>query len=323
MDLVDAFVRYLREERMRGAITVNRYRTVLEAFEQFLARRSGDGQRVRLEDAGKLEIAEFLREGVSSEAEPSRSVWNLRLSALRAFFDFLFRKDLVAMNPALKLDRQRTRPRAPVPLSLDEYLELAAATERGRYPVRDAAIVHVFFHCALRVAEVASLNVSQVDLTNRVLLDVRTKGRKWLTVDLNDVAAAALERYLAERAHRASAADNPALFLSGRGTRLAVRSIQEMIRACGERAGLSRRVTPHLLRHSSATELAELGTELRVIRDICGHASVLTTERYVHARGGARRRAVAALGAQTLKRLAETEPAREGTQGLAIRSGPA
>lgn len=307
--LIAAFTSYLREQRMRGDSTVIRYRKVLVDFGAFLEAKADDS--ALLESAAKSDLIDFLRLGVKRAGEPSRSVWNMRLAALRAFYDFLFKAEIVDANPALKIDRLKTCPRVPVPLSLDEYLALAEAMEQSPRAcrTRNAAIVHVFFHCALRVAELASLCLQQLDLENHMLLDVRTKGKKWLSIELNDVVEKALKDYLRER-HRIASPGERALFVTRRGHRLSVRAIQELIRCYGKRAGISRPVTPHLLRHSSATELAELGTELRVIRDICNHASVTTTERYVHGRSEARRRALTTLGVQTLARRSARDRGR-------------
>lgn len=128
-----------------------------------------------------------------------------------------------------------------------------------------------------------------------LLLDVRAKGGKLLAVAFNDVVAEALEQYLAERPRLHPATDEPALFVSDRGNRLSIRTVQELVKRFGKLATIRTPVTPHVLRHSSATRLAELGTPLRVVQEICGHASVTTTERYVHVNGNERRRAIDAL----------------------------
>jgi len=304
--LIVAFADYLREERMRCASTIKRYRTVLDEFAAFLM-STPNGDELTIERVDKGHLTEFLRRQSRATPSPSKALWNLRLAALRAFYSYLFREELIEVNPALKIDRIKTRPKEPVPLSLDEYLALVGAMDGSpqRHRARNKAIVHVFYHSALRVAELSSLNLDQVDFENYKLVNVRTKGGKWLSADINDLVVDALERYLPDRAMLARSAAEPALFISKRGTRLSVRTIQDLIKKYGEQAGISRPVTPHLLRHSNATELADMGVELDTIRDICNHASVKTTERYVHARAGARSRAIAALGAQTQKRAQE------------------
>jgi site-specific recombinase XerD len=131
-----------------------------------------------------------------------------------------------------------------------------------------------------------------------VLLDVRRKGGKFLSAPISDLVVEALERYLPVRERFPGAS---ALFLSDRGNRMSVRAVQDVIRTLGARAGLARGIGPHVLRHGSATELAELGTKLEVIQEHLGHESVLTTRRYVHPRSAARREAVDALGARVAR----------------------
>lgn len=281
---------------MRGANTIKRYVGVLEEFEAFLSGSSGDAG-VALEAVEKPQLIEFLRRGAKESREPSRSVWNCRLAALRSFYDYLFKQEVVTVNPAMRIDRLKTNPREPVPLSLDEFLALVDALEKYsavQNRARNVAIVQVLYHCALRVSELASLNLEQVDFDNNLFANVRTKGKKWLSIPFPDIVDDALERYLKERREDGSA--GMALFLSGRHQRLSVRSVQDMLKRYGALAGIGRPVGPHLLRHSGATEMADMGTPMRVVQEICGHASVTTTERYVHVRAGARRAAIEALG---------------------------
>lgn len=295
-----AYASYLAEVRMRRPTTIKRYIDVLEDFVAFLvAERKTD--QIALDAVDKKQLTAFLRRSARGEKESSRAVWNARLSALRSFYDYLFKQELILVNPAHRLDRFKIHAKEPIPLSLDEYLALVEAmrTSGEIYRARNVAIVEVMFHCALRVAEVVSLDIMQVDFENRVFLNVRTKGNKRLSVVFNDVVSVAVEAYLKDRKQTNGEA---AVFLSDRGTRLSIRAVQELIKSYAKRARILRTVTPHLLRHSSATQLVELGTSMRVVQEICGHASVTTTERYVHVNGGARRWAIDELGAAVEKR---------------------
>lgn len=313
--LIEVFASYLREERMRGETTIKRYRKVLDDFELFLQSTSKE-PILTLAGVEKVRLTEFLRQNNTETTKPSKAVWNLRLAALRAFYGYLFREEVIAANPALKIERIKMRPKEPVPLSLDEYLALVDAMDLSPKPyrTRNKAIVHVFYHSALRVAEVSSLDLAQVDFENYKLLNVRTKGDKWLTADINDLVVDTLERYLPDREKLLGSTKSASLFISNRGTRLSIRSFQELIRTYGTHAGISRPVTPHLLRHSNATELASLGVELDTIRDICNHASVITTERYIHARAGARRRAIRALGERVTLHGASAREANKASE---------
>lgn len=292
---LDAFEAFLRVERRRGALTIRRYSAIIEEFLGSL----GDAP---VSAMTKHECIAFMRSG-SGEAGPSRSVWNLRLAALRSFVCFLMDKEVLMHDPTLGIERHKIASREPIPLSLDEFLAMLEAAERtGSHRARNVAIVQALFHTALRVSEIVSLDVDHVDWDAYVFRDVRTKGEKWLSAPFNDMVAEAIDRYLVERA-RCRAVSPVALFLSKRGERLSVRAVQELIRRLGKAAGIARPVTPHLLRHSNATELVELGTPIKVVQEICGHASQATTERYVHARAGAHRAAIDALGVAVARRI--------------------
>lgn len=304
-ELVAAFGRYLSEQRMLGTRTVNRY---VEEARRLVTFLGDESRHATVEAADKKVILSFLRHPTTQGVPPSRATWNARLAAVRALYEYLFQEEVLEVNPALRIDRQRV-PRADrLPLSLDEVLALVDAA-RLRSPegfaARNVALIHVFFHCALRVAEVVSLDLDQVDFDNRLFLSVRTKGNKRLSVLFNDVVAEALEKYLPERQQVGDG--HGALFLSLQRRRLSVRAVENLVVHYARLAGINRKVTPHLLRHSSATELAGL-TSIRVVQEHCGHSSVSTTERYVHVNRSQRREAVDALG----HRWREKETSRVG-----------
>ncbi len=284
--------------RQLSADVVRRYVRVLEDFRAFVSRNDGPAGAPDLSKVGRRLIEGYLRE---QGAEGSRSAWNRRLSALRAFYDFLFRNEVMEVNPALRIDRLKVHGKERDPLSLDEVVRLVDAFERNSgaaYRGRNVALVQVFFHCALRVSEVISLDLTQFDLEHRLFRDVRRKGDKRLSALFNDVVAEAIERYLPERQGLLGSEPIPALFVSDRGRRLSKRAVQDLMSRYGELANIHPTVTPHRLRHSSVTELVDMGAPLSVAQEICGHSSSSTTERYVHVKDSRRRRAVDELGAR-------------------------
>lgn len=302
--LIEVFEQYLRVERRRGALTVARYRTIVDEFLRQLA-SSAETAGLAVSEVTRLHCIGYLRSpGRTATEEPSRSVWNQRLSALRAFFQFLIDQESIVTNPTHRIERHKIASKEPIPLSLEEYLDLVEAAERSgpMFRSRNVAIVQVLFNTALRVRELVSLDVEQVDWDAYLLCDVRTKGDKRLSAKLSDLVAATIQDYLTDRA-RHRPVSTGALFLSMRGTRLSVRAVEELVKTLGREAGIARTVTPHLLRHSCVTELVELGTGLKVVQEICGHASQSTTERYLHARAGADRAAIDALGEEVASGL--------------------
>lgn len=295
-DHLDAFGRYLTEERMLQPHTGQRYEAVVRALFIFAEEATG-ALPARIGDLDFLR--DFLRVGANKGGRPSRGGWNLRLSALRAFFDYLVRVGAWKENVAMSISPIQTKTVERVPLTLDEMLRLVDVAEgdgRAFARVRNSAILKLLFHSAIRVSELVSLELRQVDLENYLLHEVRTKGDKQLAVAINDVVVEALELYLPVRAKLGLPSTVTALFVSDRRQRLSVRAVQDMVPRIAGRAGLTRQVTPHILRHSSVTELVELGVNLRTVQEICGHASIRTTQRYAHVAAKDRKAAMAKLG---------------------------
>ncbi len=276
-DLCHDFQRHLIEVRHYSPRTVVAYSTLAAA----LLRHAGDEASLTALD--RRGVVEFLR--LDRGKATSKVGWNLRLTGVRTLYRWLQEEGRVARNPTDGIERQHIVQAEPQPLSLAEMVALVNAVEehsRPAYRRRNVAIIVTFLHTALRVAEVVSLDVGQVDLAEHLLRGVRRKRGKIFAAVCNDVVAACLEVYLVVRPRLARHPDQQALFLSDRGGRLSVRSVQQLVARYAKIAGIRRPVTPHLLRHSSATQLASLGTPLRVVQEICGHSSVTTTQRYVH-----------------------------------------
>jgi len=286
--LLTDFISDMREVKMRQEATISRYSSMLKEFIQHL-----DEKQVRPERVDKATITNFLRQRPDGADTPSKSIWNLRLASLRAFFQYLYQEEVITMNPALRIDRIKTNPKESIPLNLDEYLALVEVMEKSPafYHSRNTALVQVMFHSALRVTEVISLDLHQVDFQAHLFMNVRTKGDKHISLPFPDLVSEALERYTKDR----ETSHGKALFLSNRGTRMSVRAVQRLLSDYGRKAGITRPVTPHLLRHSGATELADLAP-LRVVQEILGHSSPEITQRYVHVAADGRRLAINALG---------------------------
>lgn len=311
--LVDELEQYLRIERRRGALTVACYRAIVDDFVRYLA-SNPETSGLGLAEVTRLHCLGYLRSpGRTATEEPSRSVWNQRLAALRSLCQYLLDRELIAKNPTHGIERHKIRPREPIPLSLEEFTDLVEAAGRSgpMFRSRNVAIVLVLFNTAIRVSELVSLDVDQVSWDASLFKDVLVKGDKRLSKKFPALVAEALQGYLADRARRHPVSDG-ALFLSMRGTRLSVRAVEELVSELGRKAGIGRPVTPHLLRHSCVTELVvEQGMPLKVAQEICGHASLKTTERYTHARAGADRVAIDTLGAAVAKALLARQAAAQ------------
>ncbi len=267
------YLDYLRFERRVSPRTLAAYRRDLEGYLAWCKRhrlspwQDADQQQLR------RFIAERHRQGLAS-----RSLQR-QLSALRGLFRFLLRESRLAANPAEGLRAPKGEQRLPATLDVDQVarlLEIPGDTPLDR---RDRAILELFYSSGLRLSELASLDLAQ--LPREGLLEVTGKGAKTRRVPVGRMAQQALEQWLTVRAELANP-DEPALFVSRRGTRLSPRAIEQRIAQRALEQGMPRHVHPHMLRHSFASHLLESSGELRAIQELLGHADIATTQVYTH-----------------------------------------
>jgi integrase/recombinase XerC len=266
-DPVGSFLHYLSVEKGASAHTIRSYRTDLEQFRTFLVRR-GDASFAGVDGRTIRAYLAWLHERGLDRVSIAR-----KLAAVRSCFRFLSRRGLVTKNPG----RQVATPRLPKKLvSFLPIDETQALLDGPIERARDRAILELLYASGLRVSELAGLDLADVDReagTVRVL----GKGRKERMVPFGGAAAEALDAWLGER----GSAPGP-LFLNARGGRLGVRSVHTIVRGRARAAGITRRVSPHTLRHTFATHMLDAGGDLRLIQDLLGHSRLSTTQRYTH-----------------------------------------
>jgi integrase/recombinase XerC len=269
--MVEAFLRYLAVERAASPHTLRSYRTDLADCGAFLAARSlgplleADARTLR------AYLADLHERGLA------RTSVARRLATLRSFYRFAMRRGRARVNPARELASPKLPRRLPNYLPIDEAEALwRAPMARTAAGARDRAMLEVLYATGVRVAELAGLDLEDVDLREGAVR-VLGKGSKERIVPLHRTAIEALRAYLGPR----EGGTGP-LFLNGRGGRLTVRSVHRAVRGRAVAAGLHRRVTPHTLRHTFATHLLDAGADLRLIQELLGHARLTTTQRYTH-----------------------------------------
>jgi integrase/recombinase XerD len=279
--LVDRFLDYLSVERGLSGHTLEAYRRDLKRYVTFLAER-GIKDPIR---AGEADIAGFLGYLSSAEYAPGRrymaSSVARALAAVRSFHRFLVREGDSVSDPAELVTRPRVPRNLPKPLTVDEMSALldAPGTD-GPVALRDGAILETLYGAGLRISELVALDVDDVDL-DEGSLRAFGKGSKERVVPLGRYAVTSLKKYLTRsRPTMASGRSRAALFLNQRGGRLTRQGCTNIVKKMAKRAGLRKRVTPHMLRHSFATHLLEGGADVRVVQELLGHASVATTQVY-------------------------------------------
>ncbi|MDH5235122.1 MAG: tyrosine recombinase [Gemmatimonadota bacterium] len=281
------FLTHLEKERDVSPNTVTAYRRDLEGFRAFLQSHLGH-EAIAWEEVDRLAMRAWLahlnRRGLSKRSSARA------LSAVRSFYRFLHRADLVESNPARAVGAPKLEKRLPGHLDRAQMETLLAAAvtqaQEGRFTdVRDLAILELFYTAGLRLSELRGVNGADLDLVAG-LVKVRGKGRKERIVPVGAAAQRALREYERVRDVLVGAvgptADRRAFFLSRRGARMSARALHNAVVArlsgVDEGAGLS----AHALRHTFATHLLDGGADLRAVQELLGHASVSTTQIYTH-----------------------------------------
>lgn len=276
------------QRHLRGLLSpssVRQYERIVGLFAAFLAEQR-DGKAVAFEEVTRAEVAHFLGERRSRSGGPSKSTWNQRLAALRMLYGYLVLQESLEekVNPALNFKFKTITKREVVPLTFEELFRMMEVLESNTSPTRsrNLAIFLTLFHCGVRVSELLSIDVGQLHYGTKLIYKVLRKRGRRQSQEVNDVVLAALRECCIDRHLLGCHPEESALFVSRRGRRLSVRSVQELIKTTAEAAGIGRRVSPHMLRHSYASHLNELGVSIRTIRDQLAHDKITTTEGYVH-----------------------------------------
>jgi len=272
---IDRFLDELRRANA-SAHTVRSYAADLE---QFLEYFSPPGT----EPPGPAQIdVPAIREWMGDLYHQKLTVVTIRrkLAALRTLFKFLLRDGIVAVNPARLVRTPKapqTLPRVMTAEQTNNLLDAVAAGKLERpHPARDVAIFELLYGCGIRIGELVGLNLADLDLAEK-WLRVRGKGRKERQVPYGSKAAAALERYLAER-H--APPQETALFLNHRGARLTDRGARGIVKLYATVLAGDSSIHPHAFRHAYATHLLSDGADLRSIQELLGHARLSTTQKY-------------------------------------------
>ena len=204
-----------------------------------------------------------------------------RLTCVRQFFRYLLQQSAVLQDPTSELEFPPLLDQLPRDVLTKREMGrlLSAADPQNLLGLRDRSMLELLYSTGIRVSELASLNVQNLDLRNAELR-VRGKRNKERIVPLGEVAREYLGRYLSASRPYLAPTEEPALFLSLRGKRFHYTNISFLVRSYGRRAGIRKRVSPHGLRHTCATHLLQGRADIRHIQRILGHASIATTQRY-------------------------------------------
>jgi integrase/recombinase XerC len=271
------YLNYLTVERNASPYTVRNYTTDLLGFFHFLQERSLDS----LKEVDRIVLRDYL--SYLMKRGYVRASIARKLSAIRSFYRYLLREEIIATNPLATAASPKLDKRLPSFLTIDEAKRLVEApdltTPQGQ---RDRAFLELLYASGLRVSELANLNLEQITLDTREIR-VWGKGAKERMVLMGEPAARALLTYLTQgRPTLLGTKKTNAVFLNRSGGRLSERSVQSILQEYANQVGLGKRVHPHMVRHTFATHLLDGGADLRVVQELLGHASLSSTQIYTH-----------------------------------------
>jgi integrase/recombinase XerD len=276
---IAAFLTHVRVEKGLSANTVTAYRRDLLKFDDFAKKR-----KIALQSVTRDNLMEFLASLYRQKLE-SRTVAR-HLVTLRNFFRFAQLQELISTDPCQNLESPKIRRSLPGYLRLEEIERLLAQPDdKTPLGLRDHAMLDVLYSTGLRVSELISLRVMDLDTAVGCIRCIG-KGDKERIVPIGKKALALVERYLRDARPKLIGKGKQALattlFINRRGAPLSRVGVWKILSAYGRKAGLRSALTPHMLRHSFATHLLERGADLRSVQLMLGHSDISTTQIYTH-----------------------------------------
>ncbi|HYM15168.1 MAG TPA: site-specific tyrosine recombinase XerD [Dehalococcoidia bacterium] len=274
------FLNFMSVEKGASGNTVAAYRNDLQQFDGYLTALRGNGKPREWERAERDIIVDYLlslRRKNYAEATVARKV-----AAIKSFFQYLQAEGTIRGNPAESLESPRVGRSLPKPLSVTEIDELLEQPMKRNTPEakRDRAMLELLYATGLRVTELVSLDVDDVNMSGPYVRCLG-KGSKERTIPIHEQATAAVAEYINEgRAALVKARKENALFVNRRGERLTRQGFWLILKQYAKEAKITTPVTPHILRHSFATHMLRGGAPLRNVQELLGHANISTTQVY-------------------------------------------
>ena len=271
---LNGFIDYLRYERRNSPRTLAAYHQDLLRLSVYCDKRAiGNWSEVD-NYTGRKWLGSLHQHGLSGS-----SIQRI-LSGCRSFYRWLIREQYATANPFDLLKAPRHPRKLPDTLDIDAVQQLVALKGDDPLTVRDRAILELFYSSGLRLSELISLNIGDIDLLAGEAR-VTGKGNKTRVVPVGRYAREAIQQWLAIRKDMSAEAEL-AMFVSRRGGRLATRSVEKRLKGWAIRQGVNRNVHPHMLRHSFASHMLESSGDLRAVQELLGHQNISTTQIYTH-----------------------------------------
>jgi len=287
-DQIQGFLKFLETEKGYAQNTIAAYQNDLNQFYQYLQAEKAGEKPKSWADVKKSAITNYV-DHLKTGGEYASSTVARKVAAIKSFFHYLVAEGEIKEDPTYSLDSPKVKKRLPkaiTPGEIDRLLQ-APAAESGPKAQRDMALLEMLYASGMRVTELVSLNLSDVDLDNEDGATVRVKGKKAnakaRVIPISSSAAEVIEYYIKNGREQLAIDPNAeALFLNNRGQRLTRQGLWLIIKHYVEAVGISAEVTPHTLRHSFAAHKLSQGKSLQDIQKLLGHANISTTQVYAH-----------------------------------------
>lgn len=283
MGRIDEFLTHLSAEKGCSENTTVAYRVDLTQFKEYLQRRYGNDEGVLWTRVEKNDIISYIMY-LKGDREYAAATSARKVAAIRSFFHFLVAEGFIRDDPTATLDSLKVKKRLPKPMTVEQVGRLLAEPAKlsSHKGLRDEAILELLYATGMRVSELVSLQVDDVNLASA---SVRCwgKGSKERVIPIHQQAVSALRDYLERaRPHFVKDSDEKTLFLNLRGKRLTRQGLWLIFKDYVEKADLPPDLTPHTLRHSFATHMLDRNADLINVQKLLGHTSISTTQVYTH-----------------------------------------
>ncbi|BAK81192.1 tyrosine recombinase XerC [Candidatus Arthromitus sp. SFB-rat-Yit] len=289
--IISDFLDYLSGIKGASEKTIKEYRIDLIGFFNFIIKKRMNlkirHQEMDLETLKKVSISDMYAyvRYIDKERLNAHNARARKISSLRTFYTYLTDKiKVIDKNIASELETPKIPKRNPIYLDLEESKKVLSTLEPDKkFYTRDYCIISMFLNCALRLSELVSINIEDIDWVNNSL-SIIGKGNKERIIYLNEMVLNSIKNYLKDRnKYRIKESFKNALFISSVGQRISNRAVEEMVKKHVKNSSIDKKITPHKLRHTSATLMFKYGkVDIRTLQKVLGHENISTTQIYTH-----------------------------------------
>ncbi|MBQ8635467.1 tyrosine recombinase [bacterium] len=268
--LISDYISFLEVERGLSRNTLRAYENDLISFFDFLIERELEN----LDDIKRKDLSAYTKNLSKNEINPSSIT--RKIASIKGFFKYICFKRIIKANPAISINSPKLPKKLPKVLSIKEIEKIL----KSKLSIRDQTIIELLYSAGIRVSELSELSTKNIDLKQK-MLKVLGKGSKERIVPIGSKCTQLLKNYLKKREIIALKYNSGShLFLTEKGEKITRQKIYTIVHNLGKE--IDKSISPHTIRHSFATHLLENGADLRVVQELLGHSSIVTTQLYTH-----------------------------------------